>query len=208
MANWKSITKKIKSAPVAKKAMKSKIKKVFDREKELLIQNFLKHPVTKEIKAGPIAPNESGTLGGYGNLFTFIGFPESADPIRDVLHLLTFITKIKKVSSSTKPKDIKFNISISVPSNSDFTLSAPLPWEGGKSWVLGIERGISGFGAYMYDKMYASGSRSGRGFQAKKPGVGTKSYNKTQKIRAGGFRNVKYMSEMINRFYARLKREE
>ena len=40
MANWKSITKKIKSAPVAQKAMKKKIKKVFDREKELLIKQI------------------------------------------------------------------------------------------------------------------------------------------------------------------------
>jgi len=206
MANWKSISKKIKSSPKTKRVMRSKINKAFNKEKELLIQNFLNHPVTKEIKAGSMGTNISGTLNGYGNLFTFIGFSETDDPVGRVLNLLTSITKLKKISAS-KSNNLKFNISIRVPNDSDFTLYAPLPWEAGRSWVLGVERGISGFGAYMYDRMNRVDSRSGKGFQAKKPAAGTRSYTQTQKIRPGRFRNVKYMSEMINKFYARLKKE-
>ena len=76
-----------------------------------------------------------------------------------------------------------------------------MPWEGG-SWVIGIERGISGFGSYMYER--TEGSRSGGGFQAKTP----PKYNKSQKIRPGAFRNVKYMSEMIRNFHKKLRKRE
>ena len=37
-----------------------------------LVDEFVNHPVTKEIEGGVTASNQSGTLGGYGNLFSFI----------------------------------------------------------------------------------------------------------------------------------------
>ena len=181
MANWKSIKTKIKKTPKAKKAIDMRVKETFTKEKEILIRKFLNHPVTKEIEAGTMASNISGTLNGYGNLFTFIGFSESDDPITRVLNLLTTITKLKTVRAA-KGLDVKYDILFRIPSNSDFKAYAPLPWESGKSWVLGIERGISGFGSYMYDKMNRVNSRSGKAFQAKKPGVESKSYTKAQKI--------------------------
>ena len=45
----------------------------FNAIKNQLIQEFLNHPITQEIKAGPNASNSSGTLNGKGNLFSFIG---------------------------------------------------------------------------------------------------------------------------------------
>jgi hypothetical protein len=48
-------------------------KKVEDGKARLL-QDLNNHPVTKEIESGETASNVSGTLGGKGNLFSFIGF--------------------------------------------------------------------------------------------------------------------------------------
>ena len=61
-----------------------------------------------------------------------------------------------------------------------------MPWEGGRSWVLGIERGISGFGYYLYKKF--NEGRSKEGIQTK------------NKVRSSSFKKVRYMSEIINNF--------
>ena len=95
MADWKSIRKKIKKAPKTQRAIKTRIKKVFEREKTEFIQDFLEHPVTKEIQGGAMASNISNTLEGYGNLFTFIGFSETDEPIDQVLDMLIKITRLK-----------------------------------------------------------------------------------------------------------------
>ena len=41
---------------------------------EQMVEEFRSHPVTSELNDGPNASNTSGLLGGYGNLFSFIGF--------------------------------------------------------------------------------------------------------------------------------------
>ena len=200
MANWKSIRRKIKDSKKTKKAVHDQAKLVVNKEKEILIQKFLAHPVTKEIKFGPASANISNTLGGYGNLYTFIGFREGDNPVQDVINLLNLIVKLKTI----KPKsgnNTKYEMSVQYPSNEEFKINTPMPWESGRSWVLSVERGISGFGSYMYKR--TEGSRSGQGIQAKKFGEG-----KEQKIRSGSFRNVKYMSEMIKEFYLNLKKEK
>ena len=48
--------------------------KVLERAKKIAIKEFNTHPVTRELRAGPEAQNVSNTLGGRGNLFSFIGF--------------------------------------------------------------------------------------------------------------------------------------
>jgi hypothetical protein len=65
-----------------------------------------------------------------------------------------------------------------------------MPWEGGRSWLLDIERGISGLGAYLYGRFKSS--RSGTGIQSK--------YNYANRR----FQNVKYFSEMYSKFLRRL----
>jgi hypothetical protein len=54
--------------------------KINAAQKEM-IEEFQNHPVTREISAGENASNSSGLLGGYGNLFSFIGFDQGSDPI-------------------------------------------------------------------------------------------------------------------------------
>ena len=201
MANWRTIRKKINQAPKTIKLAKQTAKKVLEEEKSTLIQRFLSHPVSEEILSGPNASNRSGTLNGYGNLFTFIGFSENTtNPVIHVEKLLQQLIRLKSVKVSRGNKNA-IEITISSPSLQDFATTTPMPWEGG-SWVIGIERGISGFGSYMYER--TAESRSGHGFQAKTP----PKYKSTQRIRAGSFRNIKYMSEIIRTFHKKLKERE
>ena len=55
---------------VALREVEVEIKKI-QRE---MISEFENHPITRELEMGPGGQNISGTLGGKGNLFTFIGF--------------------------------------------------------------------------------------------------------------------------------------
>jgi hypothetical protein len=66
-----------------------------------------------------------------------------------------------------------------------------MPWEGGRSWVAGIERGISGFSNYMYKK-FVDG-RSGQGLQSE------------NRIRGNSYRPTRYMTDLINRFIKDMK---
>ena len=70
--------------------------------------------------------------------------------------------------------------------------ATPLPFERGRSWVKGVEDGISGFGYYVYGMLFPS-SRSGRGIQSK------------NKIRVAAYRPVKYMTELYTKFIKNLK---
>ena len=199
MANWRNITKKIKASPRTLKEAKKTAKKVLDEEKAKLLSEFNNHPVTQEIEMGPLAPNISNTLNGYGNLFTFIGFNKGHDPIETVRLMLSQLVRLKKVSINQGSAP-RIEIQYQAPTNNDFKVATPLPWESGRSWVIGIETGISGFGSYMYEKTY-KGSRSGMGFQAKS---GPK-LSFPMQIRSGRFKNVKYMSNMLRNFYKKLR---
>ena len=135
---------------------------------------------------GENASNESGTLGGYGNLFSFLGFSRGANPTAPVKFLIQKITLGQNIQTSNN----SFKFKINIPSKEDFGAVTRLPWEGGRSWLLDIERGISGLGAYLYGRF--NNSRSGSGIQSK--------YNYSGRA----FRNVKYFSEMYNKFLQRL----
>ena len=53
-----------------------------------MVAEFLGHPITKELLAGPDVPNTSGTLNGISNLFAFIGFDRGTQPILPIIELL------------------------------------------------------------------------------------------------------------------------
>ena len=75
--NLKSIATKVNSSKKFQKGLDRRVLSKIDREKQRFLAEFQAHPVTQEIDGGVSARNSSGTLGGYGNLFTFIGFTAS-----------------------------------------------------------------------------------------------------------------------------------
>jgi len=159
--------------------------KIVEENKQIMLKEFDNHPVTQEIKAGADSDNLSKTLGGYGNLFSFIGFAKGSDPIGALRSMLDFPVKIsKKASSKTKGR---YSFSIDVPNTREIEAETPLPYEPSRSWVKGIERGISGIGYYIYKKI--NSSRSGSGVQSQK------------QLRGGRFGNTSYLTKILDKFY-------
>ena len=68
--------------------MSSIVYKNFERERRRVVNEFESHPVTKELEMGPDAYNVSGTTNGIGNLYSFIGFPQGANPVDPVRKLM------------------------------------------------------------------------------------------------------------------------
>ena len=171
-----------------KKRIVAKIQKDVARAKTLMLAEFESHPVTKEIRGGPDAHNISGTLGGIGNLFSFIGFHDSDRPIAPVASILessTRLNSVKKVGND----GLAFIVTIDLPSKEEITQASPIPWATARSWVIGIEQGLSGFGQFL---VKPGKGRSTGGLQVE--GV----------IRSGGFKNRKYISAILQHLNSNL----
>ncbi len=159
----------------------------YESSKQDFFSKFENHPVTQEIESGPEANNSSRTLNGVGNLFSYIGFDKNSDPISTLREILDKSFNFKK----TKIKNGK-RFTINYPTLDEIKANTPMSWEGGNSWVVGIERGISGFSNYMYKKF--GGGRSGQGLQSE------------NRIRGGGFKKTKYMTDLINQFVKQISK--
>lgn len=164
-----------------KKAFQQKITASFEKIKQEMISEFLNHPVSVEIRGGVSAENSSGTLGGYGNLFSFIGFDRDSSPLQPIIELL----ESSRIDYD-RDSDNGFLVKIYIPSSNDIFSITPMPWASGRSWAEGIERGISGFGYYL--NIDADASRSSGGIEAKSV------------IRKGKFKNSSYISALINKY--------
>lgn len=155
-----------KGYKIVKPAVEARAKLELDKAKNQLINDFENHVVTKEIEGGAGASNSSNTLGGYGNLFTFIGFDSSADPISPLRSLLARSIQIQSLRKKTN--ELSFILKFSVPTKEQIAAVTPSPWST-ESWVNAVERGMSGLGKYLYsnDPNRFSTSRSKGGIEAK-----------------------------------------
>ena len=141
-----AISKNSKMASLIRKEVRSIVEEYVERSKEEMVQEYLNHPVTKEIDNGPEASNISSTLGGEGNLFSYIGFEEGSEPTESVKEILENSVKVStRPEISVNGKNIKINFPVSGPTMGEIESETPMPFEGGKSWVSGVEKGISGF---------------------------------------------------------------
>lgn len=186
--NFKGVSKQVSKLRGFRKKAISIANEKFLREKKKLINDFENHPVTKELRGGPGAPNLSRTLpGGYGNLFSFIGFVEGSDPVDIVRDALDNAMIQKRPQKKIKNEKVTFNFTVDYPTLHELKTVTRMPWEAGLSWLDRIEKGISGFGYYMNARNRRF-SRSGAGLQM------------DRKIRDGKYSPVSYYSGIINRF--------
>ena len=77
-----------------------------------------------------------------------------------------YISKLPFIARSTSSRAGSLSIRIKFPSMERIKQLSGMPWEQGNSWVMGIERGISGFSNYMYNASMNRG-RSGTAIQNK-----------------------------------------
>lgn len=155
------------------------------KKQERLVKNFKTNKITVELKAGPTASNTSGVLGGYGNLFSFIGFDAGTDPT-DVVEKIfeqKFRFRVRRIN-----KTGKYKITFFIPSIEEIYALTPMPWASGSSWVDGIEKGMSNVGSYLYSSRGFGQSRAGTGLQAK---------NKSSGVT---FSNTPYITRLLNNF--------
>jgi hypothetical protein len=175
-----SVLKKARkdSAKVLRAQVDEAIQREFNVIKEQMIREFLNLPITQEIMGGSDSTNISGTLGGYGNLFSFIGFEKSDKPIDPILDLL-------ESSSITVREGADHLATITIPSAASIFSVTPMPWASGRSWAKGIESGISGLGFYI-----------------NKSGVGrsTAGIQTSKKIKGGTFKRTQYISTFIQKY--------
>ena len=85
------------------------VKNRFQKNKNLLLSEFNNHKITVELRNGPAASNISDTLGGNGNLFSFLGFFQTKNPTIQLEDLLSSIS-IRKTTRKGKWKMIKHKV--------------------------------------------------------------------------------------------------
>jgi hypothetical protein len=150
----------------------------FNRLQRELIEKFEDSPVTKEIEAGEngsVETNISGTLGGKGNLWGFIGFEQGSKPIAELRELLdSLVFDGKRIKVVRDERELVWYFLIDLPDDKDIQKATPMPWLRGASWAMGIEKGITGLTNFIYTAMKQKEGdtpeigRSGQGLQAKR----------------------------------------
>ena len=168
-----------------RKNVESRLIKEFEVLKREMLSEFDNHPVTRELEQKTSADPSSFVT--VGSLFGFIGFEKNDEPITIVREMLktSYIAFIR-----TKGAIVDFKVYY--PSKEELFDATPLPYAAGRSWLKGIETGLSGLGRYL--NVESDNSRSGGGIQGK------------GKVRSGKFKNTKYMSEILNNFLIKVNK--
>ena len=111
--NLKSLGKKLEKNKKLRAQVERKVANALEVKKGEALAELVSHPVSKEIEAGASASNSSGTLGGYGNLFSFIGFNSGSEPISPLLKLIKSSIKLDNLrKSESKGKKIFFGFKV------------------------------------------------------------------------------------------------
>lgn len=161
-----------------------RLTKEFKIIKQQMLKEFNTHQVTMELEQKTAA--DPSSFVSSGSLFGFIGFDSSDEPTEIVREML----------SESELKFIRFNgaiidYKVFYPSKEELFDATPLPWAAGRSWLKGIESGLSGLGQYLNldDSEY---SRSGGGIQSE------------YKVRSGRFKATSYISKILNNFIKKI----
>ena len=169
---------------LTRKDLDKEVRKKFKEIKQEMIREFLANPITQEIMSGAGGTNISGTLGGVSNLFAFIGFDQGSDPIAPIMSLLESVTLEYQSDIKNPTTGLGVNFKVNLPLPEDIFAITPLPWATGRSWVEGIERGLSGLGHLLRKNK----GRSGAAIQT------------SVKVRGGKFQNVPYISAFLRKY--------
>lgn len=186
--------KELKLIAAAKIIQRDKqiVMNTFEYAKESLMIEFLNHPVTKQIQAGPDSSSSGSdvleSISPVGNLFSFIGFDRGSDPIFPILERLKLINLEFKQNGEFLTITIK---NYPLPQDIFDPSLTPMPRQEGRSWAKGIESGISGLNYFLFlrEKTFKN-SASGHAIQLKDNKV----------FKGARFQNTKYISFLLNKY--------
>jgi hypothetical protein len=157
-------------------------KKKAEALKKKAIDEFNQHEVTKELERGTSGRN-SLLLGGRGNFFGFLGFNQGERPVqivRDILeqkiNLKDKKGKLKKLTKTT----FQWDFDMKIPEATDIYSVTPMAWSS-KSWVKGVEKGITNYAKTIFKD--TDRSRSGVALQTQR-NVGFITFSPTPYITA------------------------
>ena len=148
----------------------------FQKIKKKMLSAFESHQVTKDLESFG-----GSDLVPRGTLFGFLGFEKGQNPIEPLRDILNRGTTLRPGRIRMQQGERVYVATI--PTKDELYAATPLPWAPGRSWLKGVEFGISGLGNYMV--VTSSSSRSGEGIQVENANLG------------GRFRNVKYISSIL-----------
>ena len=168
----------------------------FEARKQVVLDEFDAHPVTQELEAGPDASSQFIDTAHGGNLYSFLGFNAGENPTEAIRKVLQedLRLNISQTTREVHQNTIIFKTPVRMPTLTTFHdkvgSQVPLEWTS-RSFTDLLERGITGFGQYLFDTIrnFGGASRSGPAIQINK---GT--------LRGGSAPRIKYVSEFLARF--------
>lgn len=163
----KQITNGIKDRTI-RKAKEPSLTKQFNELKAQMLADFNNLPIIDALDYGPGYGNTdvANLLGGYGDLFSFLGFPRNRKPANKIRALIKRM-KLERVDS------FGFRVAwrvVGFPTMDEVeeVTKDDLPWIKGKSWVTFLEQGVPGLGQYLNkNNLDNPPSRSNFGIQSK-----------------------------------------
>jgi len=141
-------------------------KKKAEGLKKEALREFDQHEVTKELEQGASGMSSS-LLGGRGNFFGFLGFHQGDQPVQIIRNILEDHIKIRNTKGKLKKVSATsfiWEFDIDVPSKTEIYAVTPMTWSS-KSWVKGVERGITNYTKTVFRD--SERSRSGIALQSK-----------------------------------------
>lgn len=166
---------------------KTMARDAFNRWHDALLEEFDTHPVTVELKTAAegdasSVENISGTTGGLGNLYGYLGFWEDEDPTEQLRGLLEKIKLDYRGLTATKDFHFAYNIPTLAAVYKASMLTA---WgTSAGSWVDVVENGkqFGQGGAGISHYVPGSKGRSGAGVQITPTYAESASFQKTDYI--------------------------
>src|SRR6266404_8505778 len=135
-----SISAKVIKSRGAQGKLAHKLEVRVNEAKQELLREFNESEITKEIEAGPNEPKSAVLPGGYGNLFSFLGFEENSHPTEPIREKLESI----ELNPTPQIEGNRLVFKISVPTVDELEEKAPLKWEP-RSWISAVTYGIGTF---------------------------------------------------------------
>jgi hypothetical protein len=165
--------------------VESRLSIEFKEARDEMLAEFNSHPVTRELEMKTAASPSSFV--GEGSLFGFIGFNDNDEPVDVVRNMLKSSDLV-----FVRIKGAVIDFKVLYPSREELFDATPLPWAAGRSWLKGIESGLSGLGKYL--NIESEASRSGGGIQSE------------ASVRSGRFKNTAYISKILNNFIKKIEK--